>query len=63
MNNTYSFWRSKTFWTLVVTFIITGTNGIMGLIPAWSVIYVQGLLGLLATYFHVSTANKFGATN
>ena len=63
MNTQYSFLRSKTFWTIVVTFIITGTNGIEGLLPAGSVIYIQAVLSMLATYFHTSTAIAFGARN
>jgi len=44
-------------------FVVSGTNGIMGLIPDWSVIYVQTGISLLATYFHLETAKTFGARN
>lgn len=63
MNTNYAWWRSKTFWTIAVTFIISGTNGIQGLLPAWSLIYVQGLLSLLAAYFHVAPMKALGARN
>lgn len=51
--------RSKTVWTIVVMFIIGGTNGIVGLIPESSVIYVQGVLSLLAMYFKVNPSENY----
>lgn len=61
--NTYSFWTSRTFWSTVALFVVTGTNGIQGLIPAGSEIYIQGFLSFLITYFHlqgVQTGIKIG---
>ncbi len=51
--------KSRTVWTVVVMFIIGGTNGIMGLIPAGSVIYVQGALSVLAAYFKLSPSQDY----
>jgi len=59
----YNIFKSKTFWSAVALFVVSGTNGIMGLIPEWSVIYVQGLLTLMVSYFHLQTAKNFGAKN
>lgn len=59
----YSLLRSRTFWSIVALFVISGTNGIMGMIPENSVVYVQFLLSALASYFHLDTAKTFGARN
>jgi cysteine sulfinate desulfinase/cysteine desulfurase-like protein len=48
---------SKTAWTFVVLFIISGTNGVMGLIPPQYIIYIQMVLTALGAYFHVDTVN------
>lgn len=61
--NTYSWYKSKTVWTFVALFIISGTNGVMNLIPAGDVIYVQGFLTFLGAFFHVDTAKALGGTN
>ncbi len=59
MENITKIAKSRTFWTVVAMFIIGGTNGVMGLIPTGSVIYVQGALSLLATYFHVNPSQTY----
>lgn len=63
MNTNYAFWRSGAFWSVVVMFLIGGFQNISSMIPAgWEPI-IMGLMGVLATYFHVSVAKQFGATN
>lgn len=59
----YSLFRSRTFWSIVALFVISGTNGIMGMIPAGAIVYVQFALAALASYFHLDTAKTFGARN
>ncbi len=61
--NTYSFYKSKTFWTVVVMFVIGGFQNISSFLPAGSETIVLGVLGIIATYFHVSTAKAGGVTN
>lgn len=59
----YSLFRSRTFWSTVALFVVTGTNGIMGMLPANSLIYVQGVLSIMIAVFHLDTAKTFGARN
>lgn len=54
MNTNYAFWRSKTFWTVVVSFIVGGTNTIKPMLPAGGDTFILAVLGMVATYFHVS---------
>lgn len=61
--NTYSIFRSKTFWTTIVTFVVMGGNAILPMIPETYSVVVGGLLLILANVFHLDTAKKFGATN
>lgn len=50
--------RSRTFWTIAVMFIIGGVGEIRDLLPASSLVYVEGGLALLATYFRVNPRAK-----
>lgn len=59
----YNLLKSRTFWSVVALFIISGTNGIMGMIPEGAVVYVQGALTLIASYFHLQTAKLGGVKN
>lgn len=51
--------RSKTFWTLVVLFVINGVTAIHSSIPANLVPVVDGVLAILATYFHVNPSQNY----
>lgn len=43
--------KSRTFWTIVVLFIINGVEGIKEFIPGGYLALVDSILGLLAIYF------------
>lgn len=63
MQNTYNILKSRTFWTLVVMGLIPAINlFVVRLSPDLQAI-IEPLLGLLAAYFHNSTAVSSGATN
>ena len=47
--------RSRTVWTILAMFVIGGTEAVTGVIPVAFIPYVQGALGLLATYFRINT--------
>lgn len=60
----YNIFTSRTFWSFVALFIISGTNGILGIIPDGYLPFVQLALTALGTYFHVDgvkTAYKIGS--
>lgn len=63
MQNTYSLFRSKTFYTIIVMFLIGGFQGITSFLPSGSETIILGALGLLASYFHLDTAKTGGVTN
>jgi len=50
---------SRTFWTIVVMFIIGGVEGIREVLPPQSLVFVQGGLGLLATYFKINPSQNY----
>jgi hypothetical protein len=54
----YSLLKSKTFWTLVVTFVVTAGNAIVPLLPAAVQAAVIAVLLMLATVFHVTGVNN-----
>jgi hypothetical protein len=54
----YSVLKSKTFWTLVVTFVVTAGNAIVPLLPAGAQVTIVAILLALATIFHVSGVNN-----
>lgn len=63
MNNTYNLLKSKTFWTIVAMALFGAGNALVPVIPAdWQALAV-GALGILASVFHLNTAQNAGATN
>lgn len=63
MSTTYSIFRSKTFWTLVVAGVLPVINLFVPILPQAFQALAEVILASLATYFHVSTAQSSGATN
>lgn len=63
MTQTYSLLRSRTFWTLVIMSLLPVLNAIVPTLPVPVQATAELILGILATYFHNSTAQKAGATN
>lgn len=59
----YSLLRSRTFWTMVAMFVVAGGNAIVPMISPGVQSIVELFLTVLASYFHLSTAVKAGATN
>lgn len=43
--------RSRTFWTIVVLFVVNGIGGIREFIPGIALPIVDGVLAILAVYF------------
>lgn len=50
---------SRTFWTIVVMFVINGFAGIHDVIPPALVLPINTFLGLLATYFKVNPSQNY----
>lgn len=63
MNQNYALIRSRTFWTLVVMGALPIINLFVPLLSPTMQAIVEPILGLIATYFHNSTAQTAGATN
>jgi hypothetical protein len=59
MNTIINALQSRTVWSVVALFIVSGTNGIMGLIPVDSLIYVQGFLSILVMYFKLNPSKTY----
>ena len=53
--------KSRTVWTLVVMFIVSGISGIHDLIPSGWLPVVDGILGLLIVYFHVNPQRNYNS--
>lgn len=51
--------KSRTFWTIVVMFLIGGFEAISGLIPDVFVTPALGILGILATYFKLNPSQEY----
>lgn len=51
--------KSRTFWTLVLTFVINGIAAVHNEIPAGLVMPVDAALSLLAIYFHTNPHQNF----
>lgn len=60
---TYSLLRSRTFWTIVAMFLVSGGNAISPMIPAGAELFLQAMLSLIAAYFHLQTAQAGDVTN
>ena len=51
--------KSRTFWTLVLMFIINGISGVREQInPGW-LTTIDSVLGILAAYFHVNPSQNY----
>jgi hypothetical protein len=52
---------SRTVWTVVLMFVIGGTNAIAGVIPAGWETPIMGILAIAAAYFKVSPSQTYPA--
>jgi hypothetical protein len=59
MNTIVTMLKSRTVWTVVAMFVIGGIGAVHSLIPAGDVVYVQGVLGLLAVYFKLNPSQTY----
>ena len=58
--NTYSFLKSRTFYTIVIMFLVGGVHGITSFLPSGAETIIMAVLGVVATYFHVDGVNTAG---
>ncbi len=56
-----NFLKSRTFWTIVVMFVVGGGNAIVPVMPADFQAVVMFALSGLATYFHVNPSQNYNA--
>jgi hypothetical protein len=57
--------KSRTFWTLVVTFLFNGFEAVeptLRLDPS-VLVMINAVLGIVATYFHINPSQSYGASN
>lgn len=51
--------KSRTFWTVVATFVVVGGNSIVPLLsPAWQGT-IMGILSIVTVYFHVNPSQQY----
>jgi len=55
----FSIFSSRTFWTIVVMFIVGGGNAIDPVLPTIAQGPLLAILGGLATYFHVNPSQTY----
>lgn len=55
----YSILKSRTFWTLVVMFIVGGGNALVPVLPSGLQATAMGLLSALAMYYHVNPSQPY----
>lgn len=51
--------KSRTFWTIVVLFLVSGVTAIRAFIPTAIQPVVDGVLSLLAIYFHANPSQQY----
>lgn len=59
MNKLLLVFKSRTFWTTVVLFLVNGITAIKGVIPMSILPYVDGVLGLLIVWFHINPSQNY----
>lgn len=55
----YSIFKSRTFWSIVATFLVVGGNSVVPLLPAGWQDAVVGILSIAAVYFHVNPQQSY----
>lgn len=51
--------KSRTFWTIVVTFVIGGVQAISEFMPNNLYLLITGLLSTLAIYFKINPSQRY----
>lgn len=59
MTAMYSFFKSRTVWTLIATMAVVDGNMLLPLLPQSVEATAVVLLGLLASYFHVNPSQQY----
>lgn len=59
----YSLLRSKTFWTMVLMFVVGGGNAIVPIIPTADQALAMLVLTGVASYFHLKTGQSTAGSN
>lgn len=59
MNTIMTMLKSRTVWAVAAMFVTGGVGAISSLIPAADMVYVQGVLGLMAVYFKLNPSQKY----
>ena len=52
--------KSRTFWTIVLLFIVSGVTAVKAFIPTSIQPVVDLVLSALAVYFHVNPSQSYG---
>lgn len=52
--------KSRTFWTIVFMFVVGGLNQTTQFLSPEAATTLTGLLGILATYFHLNPSQQYG---
>lgn len=59
MKTSYSIFKSRTFWTIVVMFIVTGGNAIVPMLPPGIQVIVTAILGIMAAHYHTNPSQQY----
>lgn len=59
MNKIFKLLTSRTFWVIVLMFLVGGTHAITQFLPSALVMPLEGVLGLLASYLHVNPSQEY----
>lgn len=57
----FSIFKSRTFWTLALMFVINGHAAISGQVPSGVDVIVNFVLSSAAAYFHISPSQNYPA--
>jgi hypothetical protein len=59
MNKIILAFKSRTFWTVVLLICLNTVPELKGLVSQNALDVINGILGLIATYFHVSPSQEY----
>ena len=63
IKNKMTILKSRTFWTIVVMFLYNGVMAIHNLIPVSFAPLVDGLLSIVAVYFHMNPSQNYSTSS
>lgn len=59
MQKTFSIFYSRTFWLIILMFVINGGNAIIPMLPPTVQLIMNALLSLAATYTHINPSQPY----